>query len=169
MHRRGGELGKIEQAGHHVLDLLLLCPAVADYGRFDGERRVLGDFEAGSGGGQHRDAADLPELEGGLRIECVEDVFDRDLVGLVFADELLEPGVNAAEAGWQWIARRKLYGAAGQVMEAARGCEFDYAEAGVFGAAVDAENAHGVSVAVVRRGNQSSVKHGTIHSKRWVP
>ena len=43
---RFGDLGQIQQARDHVLHLLLLCPAIADYRRFDGERRVLRDFES---------------------------------------------------------------------------------------------------------------------------
>ena len=38
---------EIQKARHHLLDLMLLGPAVSDHRGLDGERRVFGDFKPG--------------------------------------------------------------------------------------------------------------------------
>jgi len=51
--------GKIEKAGHHMLDLLLLGASITDDRRFDGEGRIFGNFQASRGGSEHGNAANL--------------------------------------------------------------------------------------------------------------
>jgi len=159
-----------EQARDHLLDLVLLGLAVADDGGLDGQRRVLGDFEAGGGGGEHGDAADLSELQGGLHVERVEDVFDGDPVGVVNGDQFFERAGNPREASGHGLARRNLDRAAHDADEAVAstltisasiiatmvtatmitvtiigaiiGEKIDDAVAGVFRAAIDAQDAH---------------------------
>jgi hypothetical protein len=137
-----GRSGEVEEAGDHELDLLFFGASVADDGGFDGEGRILGDFEAGGCGGEHGDSADLSEFKGRLDVEGVEDVFDGDLVGLVCGNDGAEVHVNAGKAARQRFARGKLDGAAGQAAELSGGEHFDYAVAGVFSAAVYAEDSH---------------------------
>src|SRR5208282_6357492 len=128
--------------------------AVSDNRGFDGERRVLGDFEPGGGGGQHGDSAHLAELQGGFHVGGVENIFNGDAVGTVLGDEFLKAGRDARQACGHRVARRNLDGAADDTDEAVAvarvagsvvtniGEQVDYAVAGVLGAAVDAENAH---------------------------
>src|ERR1039458_9295715 len=57
-----GNLIEIQQARHHLLDLMFFGAAVSDYRGLDGEWRVFGDFESGGSGGQHGDTAYLAEF-----------------------------------------------------------------------------------------------------------
>ncbi len=82
-----GDLGEGEQAGHHELDLLLGGESIAGDGGFDGEGGVLGDGNAGVGGGEQGDSADMAELDGGFGIDGVENFFDGDDVGAVALEE----------------------------------------------------------------------------------
>ncbi len=131
--------------------------AVSDYRGLDGERRVFGDFESGGSGGQHGDSAHLAQLQGRLHVGGVENVFDRDLVGLVLGDEFPKADRDAREARGHGVARGNFDGAAGDADEAVIlililiavvvGEQVDYAVSGVFRAAIDAEDAHEGSVA----------------------
>ena len=136
----------MEQAGDHVLDLLLFGPAIADDGGFDGERRVFGDLQPGAGGGEHGYATNLSELEGGLYVQRIEDVFDGYFMGLVFGDDGAELRVDSREAAGQRFSRGKLDGTAGQTAEFTASVHLDDAVTGVFSAAVDAEDAHCTAV-----------------------
>ena len=97
---------KFEQTHYHMLDLLLLGASVTDDGGFNGEGRVFGDLEPGGGSGQHGDPPHLPQLQGRLHVEGVEDVFDRDLVGLMLGDDCPEMHVDTREASGQLFPRR---------------------------------------------------------------
>src|SRR5215831_11675153 len=58
-----GWRGEFEEAGDHMLDLLLLGASIADDRRLDCQRGVFGDFKAGGRSGQHGDSTDLAELQ----------------------------------------------------------------------------------------------------------
>ena len=139
-----GRNGEVEEAGDHELDLVFFGASVADHGGLDGKGRVFGDFESGGGGGEHGDSADLSEFEGGLNVEGIEDVFDGDFVGQVLGDDRAEVHVDSGKAAGQRFAGGKFDGAAGEAAESPGGKHFDYAVAGVFSAAVDAEDSHGM-------------------------
>ena len=146
-----GNLIEVEQARHHLLDLMFFSAAVAHDRGFDGEGRVLGDFEPGGGGGQHGDSAHLAEFQGGFHVGSVENIFDGDTVGTVLGDEFLKTDGNAREARRHGIARGNFDGAADDADEAVVIAviqeQVDNTVAGIFGAAVDAEDAHEGSVA----------------------
>ena len=141
-----GRLSEIEKARDHVLDLLLLGFAITDDGGFDGEGSVFGDFESGGRGGEHRDAAHLTKFECRLHVERIENVFDRDLFGVMVENQSFKCDVDAIQAKRQSFFGRKLYGTAAEAGEFSGGSKFDDAVSGVFGAAVDAEDPHGGSV-----------------------
>ena len=61
-------------------DLRLLRPAITHHGGLDGKRRILGNFQPGRGRGQHGHSTHLPQLERGLYVQCVEHIFDGDIV-----------------------------------------------------------------------------------------
>jgi len=153
-----GRLGNFiepEQARDHLLDLVFFGFAVSDDGGLDGQRRVLGDFEAGRSGGEHGDTADLSELQGGLHVERVEDVFDGDAVRAVNGDQLFERAGNPRQASGHRVARRNFDGAADDadqpvasssiiatMIDAIIGKKIDDAVARVFRAAIDAQDTH---------------------------
>ncbi len=142
-----------------MLDLTLLGPAVSDHRGLDGERRVFGDFKPGGSGGQHGNTAHLAQFQGGFHINGVENVFESDAVGPVLGDEFLQADRNARQARGHRVARGNFDGAADDAHEAiivaAIGEQIDYPVSGIFRAAVDAEDAHGGSVA----GQQSVFRH----------
>jgi hypothetical protein len=152
-----GDLIQVEKARDHLLDLMLFSTTVSDHGRLNGEWGVFGDFESGGGCGQHGYSAHLAEFQGGLHIGGVEDVFDGDSFGAMPGDELLQTDGDSRQARGHGIARRNFDGAADDadetIISVVIGEQIHYAVPGVFGAAVDAEDAHGGSVA----GEQFSV------------
>ena len=81
-----------------MLHLLLLGASVADHRQFDGERRILGDFQSSGSGGQHGHAADLAELERRLHVKGIENSFDGDFIGLMFGDDGAELVKDLREA-----------------------------------------------------------------------
>ena len=107
------------------------------------KRRILRDFQSSRGRGQHGHTAHLSQLEGGLHIQRVKDVFDGDFVGLVFVNDLAESRDKFADS-------RRGKGSRGESLMAphARQREFagaghlHHAEAGVFCPAINAQNAH---------------------------
>jgi hypothetical protein len=148
---------EIQKARHHLLDLMLLGPAISDHCGLDGERRVFGDLKTCGSGGQHSHTAHLAQLQCRLHINGVENVLESDAVGPVLGDEFLQADGNARQARRHRVARGNLDGAADDAHEpiivASIGEEIDYAVSGIFRAAVDAEDAHGGSVA----GQQSAI------------
>ena len=99
-------------------DLMFFGAAVSDHRGLDGERRVFGDFESGGSGGQHGDPAHLAELQGGLDVGGVENVFDGDAVGTVLGDEFLQADGDARQARGHGVARRNFDGAADDAHQA---------------------------------------------------
>ena len=85
-----GDGGEIEEAGHHLLNLMLFGPAVTDNCRFDRQRCILCNFQPGVGRGEHGDPTHLPEFKCRLYVRRVEDVFDGHAIWSVFRDELLQ-------------------------------------------------------------------------------
>ena len=146
-----GNLIEIQKARHHLLDLMFFGAAVSDHGGLDGEWRIFGDFESGRSGGQHGDPAHLSQFQGRLHVGGVENFFDGDPVGPVLGDQLLQADGDARQARGHGVARGNFDGAADNahqaIVVAFIGEQFDYAVSGVFRAAVDAEDAHGGSVA----------------------
>ena len=144
-------VGKLEQASDHVLDLLFLGTTVADDRRLYGQRRIFGDLKARRGGCEHGHATDLAEFQGGFDVESVEDVFDRNLVRLMFGDDCAESSEDTGQTAGERFARGKLNRTTGQAGKFAGRLHFDDAVAGVFSAAVDTEDTH---VKAVYRGRQ---------------
>src|ERR1019366_4858553 len=72
---------------------------------------------------------------------------DGDAVGAVPGDEFLQAGGDARQARGHRVARRNFDGAADHARQTIVREQVDDAVTGVFGAAVDAEDAHGGSVA----------------------
>src|SRR5580693_474940 len=107
-----GNLIEVEEARHHLLDLMFFGAAVSDYGGLDGERRIFGDFESDGSGGEHGDSADLAKFESRLHIGGVENVFDGDAVGAMAKDEFLEADRDVRQAHRHGIARRNFNGSA---------------------------------------------------------
>ena len=69
-----------QQARDHLLDLVLLSPAVADYGALDAKRRIFGNRATVNGSRQHSDAANLAQLQSRLGIHRVKHLFNRHRV-----------------------------------------------------------------------------------------
>ena len=145
----GGEF-EAKEASDHELNLLLGGEAVADDCGFDGQRRVFGYGLLRERGGKEGDPADLAELERGLGVCGEEDLFDGDDVGGVEFDEGSEFGEDLGEAFGGGVLLVEADGSGGAMDElsgAGVGIELDDAVAGELGAAVDAEDAHGRSLA----------------------
>jgi len=166
-----GDLIEIQKTRHHLLDLMFFGAAVSDHRGLDGEWRVFGDFESGGSGGQHGDSAHLAELQGGLHVGGVENVFDGNAVGPVLGDEFLKADGDARQAHGHGVARGNFDGAADDadkaIIIAVVGEQFDYAVSGVFRTAVDAEDAHEGSVAgqwSVVSGQRSAVSDAELRS-----
>ena len=146
-----GNLIEVEEARDHLLDLMFFGAPVSDDGGLDGEWRIFGDFESSGSGGEHGHSADLAKFQCGLHIGGIEDVFNGDAVGAVADDELLQADGNGRQPRGHGIARGNLDGSANDadqlIVVTIVGEQIDHAVAGVFRAAVDAEDAHGGSVA----------------------
>ena len=127
---------------HHQLHLMLFGAAVADHAGFDFERRVLAERETGFGDSEQRHAARVRELERGLDILRVEDLFHRGgfrLMGARITSR--RPARDDEQAGFERLFA-DWYGWNRPRHAMRTAIAFDHAVAGVFGAAIDAENAH---------------------------
>jgi hypothetical protein len=92
-----GDLRKFHERSHHLLDLFLAGPAVADHRAFDLQGSVLGYRQSGIDSGQEGDATGMAELEGGEGIFGDEDLFDGQGHGGVVLDDPAEFIVNGFE------------------------------------------------------------------------
>ena len=120
---------------------MLLGPPVADNRALDRGRRVSGDWQAGLGGGQERDAARFAELQRAARVAGVEDVLDRDAVGAVLGEERRQAGVNGFELfGKRGAGRARQRTADDESVTAAD--TLDAAEPRAHGARIDPEDSH---------------------------
>jgi hypothetical protein len=141
--------GKFKQPGHHVLHLLLFGASVTDDRRLDGQRRIFGDFQPGGRGSQHGNSTDLTQLERRLHVESVENIFNRDFIGVVLDNDFSELCKDAGKAPRQRFARRELNRAARQTAKLAGFLHLDHPVAGVLAAAIDTHDSH---VSAVYRG-----------------
>src|SRR5208282_5352995 len=174
---------EIQQERHHLLDLMFFGAAVSDHRGLDRKRRIFGDLESGGSRCQHGNPAHLAELQGGLHVSGVENVFDGNPVGPVLGDEFLQADRDARQPCGHGIVRRNFNGAADNADQAilvaiivaaivaAIGDQFDDSVSGIFRAAVDAEDAHAGSVA----GELSAIsyqffafgRNGILVCRRW--
>ena len=144
--RVGGVLGmrrllERQQRLHHARDLVLLrAPRAAD-GVLDLLRRVGDDLEPALAGGQHDDAARLPDGERARGVLAEEDVLHRDDLHEVLVEELADAAVDRREADLRRGLRARRDDAAVEGVEAAA-APFDDAVAGVGDAGIDAEDDH---------------------------
>src|SRR5437588_11004946 len=104
-------------------------------------------MESSRGGGQHGDSAHMTQLPRRLDIGCVEHVLDRNAFGLVLGYELLQADGDARKSRGHGVAWGNFDGSADDADESifalTIGEQIDYPVAGVFRAAIDAEDAHG--------------------------
>src|SRR6266550_854549 len=134
--------GQVKQARNHVLHLRLLRPTVTHHRRLDGKRRIFGDFQSGRGCSQHSHSSHLPQLQRRLHVERIENVFDGDVVGLVFLNDEAEAFENGRQPPGERFSWRKLDGSASEANKRLVRAEFDDAETRVLGAAINAQDAH---------------------------
>ena len=80
---RRGRLAEAEQQLNHRLHLPFFCAAVSDDRLLHFRGRVFDDGHAGFDGGEHRDAAGVPQLQRASRVDGVKQIFDGDDVGPV--------------------------------------------------------------------------------------
>ena len=137
-------LGEPEQPGHHRGDLGLVGAAAAGDGGLDLARGVQGDRQAAARGDQQRDAAGLGGAHDGAEVVLGEDPLDRDRVGRVPVD----PVLDAALDGDQALRQRQLGGGAhhAHADQAQRSPDraLDHADTAAGQAGVDPEHAHGL-------------------------
>ena len=76
---------------------MLLGAAVADDGALHFGRRVLDHLAAGLDGGEHRDAARVPELQRAADVDGVKQVLDGDAVGPAGGEQRRQLAVDAGE------------------------------------------------------------------------
>lgn len=94
------------------------------------------------GGGQHRHSPSLPQFESRLYVDCIENIFDCDLVRPVLFNhmtEFLKNGVQLirhVRMAWEGNATKSY------ALEFVASIDFDYSIAGTFGAAIDTKDAH---------------------------
>ena len=103
---RRRRLRQAEQQLDHLLHLVLLGAAVADDRALDLRRRVLDDRAARLDGGEHRDAARMPELQRAADVDGVKEVLDRHAVGPARREQRRQLAMDAREAlgkrvGWR--------------------------------------------------------------------
>ena len=148
-----------EQQLHHRLHLLLLGAAVADHRALDLRRAVLDDRNRRLRRGEQRDAARVPQLQRAAHVLGEEDVLDRDALGAVPFEQLLQAGVNREQPFRKCRAGGSGQDAAGdEAVTAARG--FDAAVAGAFRAGIDPENSHFLSGGFARRSRSARRRPG---------
>jgi hypothetical protein len=131
-----------EQMRDHVLDLPLPGSAIAYDSGFDRKRGVFGDLYSATGCRQHGYATNLTQLQRRLRIDGIEDIFDSDVVGLVFLDEGAETVKDDGQALRQRFTGGKLDGAAGEANQTIVRAQFHDPETCVLGPAINPHSAH---------------------------
>ncbi|MNE19723.1 hypothetical protein D3C80_1128140 [compost metagenome] len=123
---RGGR--ELEQMGHHMLYLLLGCPARAHYRLLDLGRRVFAHRQQGVDRRHYGAAPRLTELQGGIGVAGHEDPLYGEVIGLELGDDLAHPVIHLLEARRQ-LAQVGADAARPQVLRLAR----DYADDAVAG------------------------------------
>src|SRR5690348_4731669 len=138
--RRGGGIEAKEQL-HHPLHLRLLRAPVADDGALHLGGCVLDDLAARFDGGEHRDAARVPQLQRAARVGRMKQVLDGHAIGAAGRQMTRKLAVNARETLGEAVAgERRDRSAGNKVMSAA--VRLHAPEAGALGAGIDAEDSH---------------------------
>ena len=130
-----------EQLLDHARDLVLVGAARAADGVLDLLGRVRDDVEPALAGGEHDDAARLPDGERARRVLAEVDVLHRDDLHEVLVEQLADAAVDRGEADLHGGFRAGRDDAAVE-REQAPAAALDDAVAGVGGAGVDAEDDH---------------------------
>ena len=160
--RRLRNFVEIEQPRHHLLDLMFFSASVPHHRGLDRKWRVFGDFKAGRRGSKHGNSANLAKFQRGLYIRRVENIFNGNPVGTVMNDQFLQTIGDAGEACRHGLPWRNLDGAtdnADQLISiAAVGNQVDDTVTGVFGAAIDAEDAHDNCSVTAARALQAKIQ-----------
>ena len=86
-----------QQRLDHPADLVLGGAAAAADRGLDLLRRVARARDAGLAGGEHHDAAGLPDGEGAARVGAEVEVLEGDRVGPVLGDQRLDAGVDLGQ------------------------------------------------------------------------
>jgi hypothetical protein len=139
-----GQLLVDRQAEHradHVRHLLLPGAARAADRLLDLLGRVRGTRYAPPSRGQHHDPARLTDRERAARVGAEEQVLERDRVGLVADQQLVDLGEQRGEAALERHARARGDHAAVERDEA-HAAPRHHAVAGVREAGIDAEDGH---------------------------
>ena len=139
---RFGRLRQIQELGNHVLNLRLLCPSVTTDRGLDGERRVLGNLQTTRGCREHRNSANLAQLQCRLGVHGVEDVFDSDHLGMNVGNDLAKAFVDSIEPSWQRLSGGKTDGSAANYLQPGVASLLHDTVSGKFATAIDSENSH---------------------------
>jgi hypothetical protein len=131
-----------EKACDHVLDLFFVGATIADDSGLDGQRRVFGNDEASTGGGEHGNTAHVTKLEGGLHVHSKEDVFNGNFLWMLASNDFLQALENFIETLGDGGASGGVDGSNGNAMQLTGSVEFNDAVASVFRAAIYAEDSH---------------------------
>ncbi len=94
-----GQLGEPQQPGHHGADLRLVGAAAAGDGGLDLAGGVQRDRQAAPGGHDDGDRAGLRGAHDRADVVLAEDPLDRDRVGPVLVEPLLDAALDGAAAG----------------------------------------------------------------------
>ena len=146
-----GRLGEPEQPGHHRGDLGLVGAAAAGDRGLDLARGVQRDRQPAAGGDQQRDAAGLGGAHDGAEVVLGEDPLDRDRVGRVPVDPVLDAALDRDQALRQRQRRRTVRTTPTSTRrQRPPDRALDHADTAAGQAGVDPEHAHGLTPSVVR-------------------
>jgi hypothetical protein len=85
---------KPKQKLDHLLNLILVSPAITYNSTLDFRRRVLTNRKTGFTSGQNSHAASVTELKGTTCISCVEQTFNRNTLWLALGQNICQSTVN---------------------------------------------------------------------------
>lgn len=131
-----------KQPRDHELHLLFFGFAISDDGGLDGERRVFSDFDLVRRSRQHGHAANVSELERGLHIHCVEDIFDGNAVRMKFENHPAEFVENRGKPRREWSLARDMDRAEIYALQFVARVEFDQTVSRALATAIDSKHAH---------------------------
>lgn len=136
-----------QQDLHHFLNLPFLRTPIPHDAGLDFQRGVFADGNAGLSGGEKRNAAHVPQLQGTLHIGGIEHLFDRNFIGRKLMDERGEPRMDFLKASGKRLFGRGLDCTKGNNLVEVP-VRINNAETGSFAAAIDAENSHVIRLIV---------------------
>jgi hypothetical protein len=90
----------------------------------------------------HSHAPHLSQLQGRLHIQRVENILNRNFIGLVLQNQRSQPLVNSRQTARKRFPGRKFDCPTGQTVQTASGAQFHHAVAGVLPAAIDTQDFH---------------------------